>query len=156
GGRSGRHIAGQDTRPARTRQSQAGFAVAGADILLFGLAALACASLLLAIFAFLRPTTCTVTDDIAYEQTGTFSYSATAPVGVYDSDGVQTGDPVFRQVTSVVDVQFVYHLTAEQATSIHGSSRLVAEISDTSGWKRAIELQPSTDFSGATFTAQGS
>jgi hypothetical protein len=117
---------------------------------------LACASLLLAIFAFLRPTTRAVADDIAYEQAGTFSYSAAAPAGVYDSDSVRTGEPVFRQVTSLVDVQFAYRLAAEQPANVHGSSRLVAEVGDASGWKRAIELQPSTDFSGTTFTARGS
>jgi len=156
GGRSGRRTASRDAQPTMAQQSAAGFAVAGGDMLLFGLAALACASLLLALFAFLRPTTRAVADDIAYEQTGTFSYSANAPAGVYDSDSVQTGDPVFRQVTNVVDVQFIYHLAAEQMANVHGNSRLVAEISDTSGWKRALELQPTTDFSGATFAAQGS
>jgi signal peptidase I len=129
---------------------------AGADVLLFGLAALACLSLLLAIFAFLRPITRAVADDIAYEQSGTFSYSAAAPAGVYDSGSVQTGEPIFRKATDVVDVQFVYRLAAEQPADLHGSSRLAAEISDTSGWKRAIELQPSTEFSGATFAARGS
>jgi signal peptidase len=150
GGRSARRTASQETRPP------AADARLGGDIVLFGLAALACASLLLAVFAFMRPTTSTVADDIAYEQTGTFSYSARAPAGVYDSDSVQTGEPVFRKVTDAIDVQFVYRLVAEQAADIHGSSRLIAEIGDSSGWKRAIELQPTSQFSGTTGTMQGS
>jgi hypothetical protein len=156
GGRSTRQASHQRARIAATPTHTSGATTAGGDMLLFGLAALACASLLLAIFAFLRPTTRAVADDIAYEQTGTFSYSAAAPVGVYDSESVQTGEPVFRQITSAVDVQFAYHLAAEQPSVVRGSSRLVAEVSDTSGWKRVIELQPSTEFSGTAFTAQGS
>jgi signal peptidase I len=156
GGRSGRQAANQRARSAATQTHTGGATIAGGDMLLFGLAAFACASLLLAIFAFLRPTTRAVADDIAYEQTGTFSYSAAAPAGVYDSESVQTGEPVFRQITNLVDVQFAYQLAAEQPSNVRGSSRLVAEISDTSGWKRAIELQPSNEFSGPTFTSQGS
>ncbi|HET9222513.1 MAG TPA: signal peptidase I [Roseiflexaceae bacterium] len=156
GGRSARRASKHHARPTPAQPHAGGAALVGSDILLFGLAALACASLLLAIYAFLRPTTRSLADDIAYEQTGTFSYSATAPLGVYDSDSVQTGEPVFRQLTDAVDVQFVYRLAAEQQFDVHGSSRLAAEVSDTSGWKRVIELQPSTEFSGASFTARGS
>ena len=156
GGPARPRAANPSIRQAPAQPRATGAAIAGADILLFGMLALACASLLLGIFAFLRPTTRAVADDIAYQQSGTFSYSATAPAGVYDTDSVQTGDPVFRRVTSAVDVQFVYHLTADEPADLHGSSRLLAEVGDAGGWKRAIELQPSTDFSGNTFTAQGS
>jgi signal peptidase I len=156
GGPARQRTASPSMRQAPAQPRAAGAAVASADILLLALLALGCVSLLLGIFAFLRPTTRSVADDIAYQQSGTFSYSATAPAGLYDTDSVQTGDPVFRQVTSAVDVQFVYHLTADEPTDLHGSYDLVAEVGDAGGWKRAIELQPSTDFSGDTFTAHGS
>jgi Family of unknown function (DUF5305) len=117
--------------------------------------ALACASLLLAIFAFTRATTRAVPDDMSYEQTGTFSYSADAPADVYETGSAQTGEPVFRQLSSGVAVQFVYRLATDQPVDLRGSSRLAAEISDGSGWKRTIELQANTDFSGSTFNANG-
>lgn len=155
GGRAEQRQRPQAVHPATSQPQLLEFAAAHSETLLFCLAALAFASVLLGIFAFLRPTTRETAADINYEQTGTFSYSAKAPAGVYDSDQVQTGDPVFRQVTSVVDLRYVYHLAAEHASDIHGSSRLVAEVSDSSGWNRAIELQPSVDFSSTTATAQG-
>jgi signal peptidase I len=156
GGQAARRATRWSDRQPPAQPRATGAAVASADILLFTLLALACASLLLAIFAFLRPTTRAVADDIAYEQTGTFSYSAAAPAGVYDSGSAQTGEPVFRQVSSAVDMRFVYHLAAAEPADLHGSSQLVAEVGDAGGWKRAIELQASTDFSGDTFTARGS
>ncbi len=156
GGPARPRAASPSIRHAPAQPRPTGAAIASADILIFALLALACTSLILGIFAFLRPATRAVADDIAYQQTGTFSYSATTPAGIYDTDSVQTGEPVFRQVTSAVDVQFVYRLTADEPADLRGSSRLVAEVGEAGGWKRAIELQPSTDFKGNTFTAQGS
>jgi signal peptidase I len=151
----GGHAARRTVRPAQAQPRTLGVSGASGEVLFFALAALACASLLLAIFAFIRPATRAVADNIAYEQIGTFSYSATAPAGVYDSGRAQTGDPVFQKLNSLVDVQFVYRLTADQLADAHGRSQLVTEISDVSGWKRAIELQPDVTFGGDTFTARG-
>jgi signal peptidase I len=123
------------------------------EAVFFVLAVLAFVSLLLGAFAFTRPTSLTVADDITYEQIGEFSYSAAAPPGVYDTGGVQTGDPVFRNLTSAVTVDFIYRLAADRPTDLRGTYRLTAEVSDISGWKRRIELQPETTFSGGTFTA---
>jgi signal peptidase I len=153
-GRATQRTAHQNNRPAQQRRA---ISLAGGsrDMLIFALTALACASLLLAIFAFTRATTRAVPDDISYEQTGTFSYSADAPDGVYETGSAQTGEPVFRQLSGTVAVQFVYRLATDQPADLRGSSRLAAEISDGSGWKRAIELQANTDFSGSTFNASG-
>jgi signal peptidase I len=157
GRRPERRATRQDIGRASHAQPRA-IAISGQskETLFFALAALAFAALLLGAFAFTRPISRSVSDDLSYEHTGAFSYSAAAPAGVYDSGGVQTGEPVFRQLTSAVAVQFTYHLTADQPTDLHGSARLIAEISHTSGWKREIELQPETAFNGGDFTASGS
>jgi len=127
------------------------FEESGGDLLV-ALAALAFASFLLGLFAFTRPTTRTVADDISYTQSGVFSYSAAATPGVYDSNTVQTGEPVFLRLTDKVAVNFAYRLTAEQAAASSGTYRLVAEIGDDSGWQRTIALQPETTFDGRAFS----
>lgn len=123
--------------------------------LFFALATLTLASLLLALFAFTRPLTRTVFDDLPYQHNGVFSYTAPAPPGIYDTDTVQTGEPVFRRLITLVTVNFDYQLTTDQPDNLTGTSRLMAELSNSNGWKWAVELQPETPFSGPTFTASG-
>lgn len=127
------------------------FEESSADLLV-ALAALAFAAFLLGLFAFTRPTTRTVADDISYTQSGVFSYVAAAPPGVYDSNTVQTGEPLFLRLTDKVAMSFAYRLTAEQVAASSGTYRLVAEISDDSGWLRTVALQPETAFDGRSFS----
>ncbi len=148
----------EQRQPRRGRQlgeqSRAmNYAGTSREAVFFVLAVLSFASLLLGAFAFSRLTSRTVADDITYEQIGEFSYSAAAPPGVYDAGGVHTGDPVFRNLSSAVTVDFVYRLAGDRPAEMRGTYRLIAEVSDISGWKRTIELQPETAFSGGTFTA---
>ena len=126
---------------------------ASKESLLFVLAALGFASLLLMALAFTRPTLRTTPQDIIYTQGGEFSYSAAALPGVYDSNSVQTGDTIFRRLAERVSVNFSYHLTSNQPADVHGTYLLLAEIGDGSGWRRTIELQPETRFDGDAFTA---
>lgn len=119
------------------------------------LAVIALASLVLALFAFLRPISRTVTVDVPYQQTGQFNYTATAPSGIYDSDIAQTGDPIFRQLTRSVPVKFDYQFTAEQRATVSGTYLLNLEISDGNGWHRTVELQPEQTFTGSSFTSSG-
>ncbi len=114
---------------------------------------LAVASLVLAVFAFTRPTHYSTTEDIDYWQTGTFSYSATVPPGIYDSETVQPGEPIFRRLTDEMTVSFEYNLTTDLPGTVHGVYRLIAEISGVNGWKRTLELQPETVFDRAFSTS---
>jgi signal peptidase I len=116
---------------------------------------LAIVSIALAAFAFTRPTTRDVAGEITYQQTGVFGYSATAPEGIYDTTTIQTGDPLFPQLTRDATFTFNYQFEADQPTDLHGSSRLVAEVRATNGWQRTIELQPATAFSGSDIRASG-
>ncbi|MBI4789337.1 MAG: signal peptidase I [Chloroflexi bacterium] len=113
------------------------------------------ASVLLAIFAFTRPLTRTVADDIAYEQSGVFSYSAAAPAGVSSTGSIKTGDPIFRQVTNLVNVAFDYQFTTPAPAVLSGTYLLNAQISDPSGWNQTLTLRPETRFAGSAFTASG-
>lgn len=120
------------------------------------LAAVMLASLVLGFFAFGRPASRTVSEDIGYEHRGGFSYSADAPSGIYDRDEVQTGAPVFTRITNQVDVRFSYLLSQNAAAeNVEGDYRLIAEVREVeSGWKRTVLLQPYTRFTGG-FTAMG-
>lgn len=119
------------------------------------LAALMIASLVLGVFAFGRPASRTVSEEVGYEHMGKFGYSADVPAGVYDMKEVRTGEPVFRRLARTVRVRFDYGLTSEEARmdGVSGTYRLIAEISDPdTGWKRTMLLQDHTGFSGG-FTA---
>ncbi len=120
--------------------------------LFFVLATLVLASLLLAFFAFTQPISQSVTDQISYEQSGEFSYSAAAPPGIYEADKVQTGEPIFRQLITKVQVNFNYRFTTDRPTELEGTYRVVARISHGNGWQWTIELQPTTAFSGNAFS----
>ncbi len=146
-GRAGR----RGSRPAG--EQTIGYLGASREPFFFALAALAFAALLLGAFAFTRPTVRAVSEELAYEQIGGFSYSATAPADLYNSGGVRTGDPVFRALTDAVDVEFTYRLAAEQASGVSGTYRLRAEVGDSSGWTRLVELLPETPFTGDSFSA---
>ncbi len=108
---------------------------------------------LLGIVAFTRAATHTVTDQLAYEHAGRFTYSAAVPPGIYDSTTLETGQPVFRQVTDKVTFNFAYNLVAEHPSALAGSYRLLAEVSTINGWKRTLELKPETAFTGSGFSA---
>jgi signal peptidase I len=138
--------------PPRADSSRA---VASNGDLLFVLATVAFAALLLGAWAFTRPLTRSTLEDIGYTQAGTWSYSAAAPAGLYDGDAARTGDPVFRRVSTTVAIHFGYQLTADQPIESGGSYRLVAELSDSSGWKRQIELKPATTWNGRSFAVDG-
>jgi signal peptidase I len=125
------------------------------DILFFTLGIIAFSSLILAIVSFSRPAFRTVTDNVSYQHLGAFSYSTTAPQGVYDSNAVKSGDPIFPKLTCKVDISFQYVLIAKQVENIAGTYQLTAIIADPlSGWKRSIPLQAVTPFSEIPATAK--
>jgi len=136
-------------RPAATTTS------AGRDGLLTALGLLALAAVVLGAVAFTRPSARAVADDLHYQQSGVFSYAAAAPPGLYDTPAVQTGEPVFRKLSRNLIVDFSYRLESTETSEIHGTYRLVAQLSLLNGWKRTIELQPERSFSGGVFTVRG-
>jgi len=106
--------------------------------------------------SFAQPSEHEASRSVGYQQTGAFDYSANSPVpGVYDGDVAATGEPVFRRLTSEVLVAFSYRFVTESPHLVGGTHRLTAVISDTAGWRRTIELQPETAFSGDGFRSEG-
>ena len=118
----------------------------------FALGVIALSSLILGIIVFSRPAARTVQDDISYQHLGVFSYSASAPEGIYDANTIKSGDPIFTKSTCSVAVNFQYTLIAAQAENLTGTYQLTATLSEeVSGWQRAIPLQEETAFRGTAF-----
>jgi signal peptidase I len=110
----------------------------------------------LAALSFSRPAMETSLSPAPYSQKGTFDYSGTARRGpVYPNGRVVTGDPVFVRLVKSVRLSFDYAFDSSAERSIGGRYSLAAEISDASGWKRDILLDPGSVFRGDTFTASG-
>ncbi len=123
--------------------------------LLFLLVVLALATFALALFAFTRPLTRIASHNISYEQHGTFSYSAASPPGIYTTNTVQTGEPIFRQLINQIKVTFDYQVDSDKPILLEGTYRLVATIKHDNGWQHALELQPKISFRGNTFSTKG-
>ena len=105
----------------------------------------------LGIFSFTRPLT-RAAGNIPYQQEGFFIYSATGTPGVYDTEFVRSGEPVFPKLTCFLNIGFTYNLAADQLQEASGSHQLYARVSDSqSGWQRTIPLNPQTTFSGNTY-----
>lgn len=109
-------------------------------------------SLIIGIISFSRPMSRIAQDDVQYQHLGIFSYLASAPQGVYDSNSINSGDPIFPRLTCTVDLNLQYTLIASQSASIAGTYQLMAVIrEETSGWQRRVPLQEETAFSGTSF-----
>jgi signal peptidase I len=117
------------------------------------LAVLACLALVVMVFAFSRPATRSVTDEINYTQSGKFDYTAQAPAGVYDSPQAQTGEPVFPQLSCQVDLSFKYNFSSDRPAQVSGNYLLDAELRDSNGWMHRVSLLPKTAFSSSAFQA---
>jgi signal peptidase I len=107
--------------------------------------------LALSIFAFTRPLT-RVADDLPYQQESNYFYSATGTPGVYDTEMVRTGEPVFPRLTCFLNVGFTYSLMGGQFQEVLGHHQMYARISDAqSGWQRTIPMVSDTSFSGTSY-----
>ena len=108
--------------------------------------------LALTIYTFTRPLTRNM-ENIPYQQEGNFFYSATGTPGVYDTDLVRSGEPVFPKLACFLNIGFTYNLLADQLQEASGIHQLYARVLDAqSGWQRTIPLNPQTTFSGNTYS----
>lgn len=118
----------------------------------FALGSILLSSLIIGIISFSRPTSRIAQESLEYQHLGIFSYLAPAPQEVYDSNAIQSGDPIFPRLTCTVDVNLQYTLIAPDSQDIMGTYQLMAVLREqTSGWQREIPLQDETSFSGTTF-----
>jgi signal peptidase len=113
------------------------------------LAGMAALALVLGIILFAIPSTTTAHRDVAYEQQGAFSYAGAVPeegVAVYGRPTIETGDPVYLELTDRILVTFEYSIATDAPLDASGTVGLAAEVSDVNGWTRTMELAPTTSF----------
>jgi hypothetical protein len=102
------------------------------------------------IFSFTRPVDLPAVN-VPFQQIGDYDYSATGTPGVYDSDVVQTGEPVFPKLTCFLNIGFTYTLAGDGIQNVTGTHSMYARIMDKqSGWQRTIPLYPETAFNGTS------
>ncbi|HTX92591.1 MAG TPA: DUF5305 family protein, partial [Anaerolineales bacterium] len=148
--------AGTEGRP-RDRQPGGNFRTQAEafEMLFFVLGFLFLAFLILGIFAFTHPLLQKVPNDLTYQQKGVYTYTATAPGGVYDTPAVLTGQPIFPKLTCLLNLRFDYSLAGNQFQDVQGTHQFVATISEPrTGWTRILPLESVTSFTGNAFTAQ--
>lgn len=75
---------------------------------------------------------------------------------VYEGPRVETGQPIFPRLVKTFTVAFDYRMESTAAGSLSGTAGLKAELSNTNGWVRSIELQPETSFNGDRFSVEAS
>ena len=122
---------------------------------LYLIAVIAFIALLLAVISFSKPITSTAADNVEYTQNGYFEYYADVPDDVFEGNVLQSGDPIFRQLNDSFEITFSYELSAKYPINIQGTYRLLAEISESSGWKRSIEIIPTSLIVENSFTSTG-
>jgi signal peptidase I len=107
--------------------------------------------LVLGIYSFTRPLNRSA-DNISYQQDGYYYYSATGTPGVYDTDVVRSGEPVFPKLTCFLNVGYTYNVTGGHLQGISGTHAMSARIMDEqSGWSRTIPLNTETSFVGNSY-----
>lgn len=122
------------------------------EILLSVMGLFALAFLFSGILAFTR-STLRPSDSIPYQQVGLFYYSAAGKAGVYDSDTVHSGEPIFPKLTCMLNLGFGYSLTGDLMEDVSGTQQLSARISDDqSGWQRTIPMKANAPFTGSSFS----
>lgn len=107
--------------------------------------------LVLGIYSFTRPLHRSA-DNISYQQDGYYYYSATGTPGVYDTDVVRSGEPVFPKLTCFLNIGHTYSVTGGHLQGISGTHAMSARIMDEqSGWSRTIPLNTETSFVGNSY-----
>ncbi|HEX6230384.1 MAG TPA: signal peptidase I [Actinomycetota bacterium] len=140
----------EEARPRR-RHSTASRARTVASAVVAALGASLCVT------SVVLPPTQRVTESVAYDQRASFRYEAAVPggEGVYGTDAVGTGDPVYLRLTERVRVGFSYRFESPATAALAGTVSLVAELSDVNGWSRTFELAPPVAFDGRTVEVGG-
>jgi len=103
------------------------------------------------VVGFSRPSTRPGVQANAYQQAGTFAYSAatTGPSAVYPSGTVGTGQPIYPSVVNTVRVDFGYKFRSAHTHHVQGTIQLrTLVLSKADTWQELSTVAPVTKFSG--------
>ena len=124
------------------------------QMVLTGCAAVGVLCLGIALLAWTRPATNPVAGKISYTQKVRFSYRADAPAGaVYPTGTVRTGDPIFLRLVRQVRVKVAYRLVSPAPRKLSGTQDVLVRLTSPTGWRRTMQLQPPTSFTGSSSSA---
>ncbi|MCQ3936492.1 MAG: signal peptidase I [Chloroflexi bacterium] len=140
-------------KPSRNKKQNLSYPNIGGmnQAALFGSALFAMFFLVLGIYSFTRPLH-KPAENIPYQQEGFYYYSATGTPGVYDTDVVRSGEPVFPKLTCFLNIGFTYNLLGERLQGVSGTYKMYARILDEqSGWQRTLPLNADTAFTGSSY-----
>jgi signal peptidase I len=144
-------MSGMITKPSKAKKEKNGTSVGSSGLIegaVYLLGILFLGFLGLSIFAFIQPST-RAANTIPYQLSGSYSYSATGTPGVYDTEVVRSGEPVFPRLTCFLNVGFTYNIQGDQIQNVSGSQQMFARVMDqSSGWQRTIPLLPQMAFNG--------
>jgi len=87
----------------------------------------------------------------AYQQTGSFSYSAPVnmPTIIYPSGVIKTGQPIYTNIVNNVTMSFGYKFISALPHHIKGTIELRALVlSQSNSWQQLVVIKPSTAFTG--------
>lgn len=127
-----------------------GGSASGLEMVLYILGFFTLASLALTIYSFLQPTM-RAADDITYKQTGVYYYSAAMPPGIFDTEMLHSGEPVFTKITCSIIVGYSYNITGP-LQDVTGTQQINLRVTDAgSGWGRTIPLKPGV-FNGSSYS----
>jgi signal peptidase I len=107
------------------------------------------AFVLLALLAFTRPLARRVPFAVAYQQSGTLSYTAhSSPGPIYANDTAVTGEPLFTHVLNTAELHYAYRFEAPGSNALAGTASLAAEVTASSGWHTIVPLASPLHFHG--------
>jgi signal peptidase I len=118
---------------------------------LFALSLLLFASIALGIYAFIAPLSRTVEDNIEYVNSVDYLYTALSNSKVYTEGIILSGEPVFTQLNCKLKIEMDYVIQSAQPVAVSGSYNTGVVVSEPTGWKRTISLQPDTPFKDNAF-----
>jgi signal peptidase I len=119
----------------------------------FAVGFLALAALTVFLFSIFKPLTVVNHPEYTYTQSINYEYNAPAPSGVYDTQALVSGDPIFTSLTCQINLLVKYQIAGENLQNLEGTHLITAVISEpTSGWKRTFPLETQQVFSGESFS----
>ena len=107
-------------------------------------------------FAFTTPLHRSLVWANLYVQHGTFGYSAPVQAGAtYQQPQLASGEPVFVRLVHRLPVSFRYRLQATEPGQVAGTLGFAAVLRDDGGWRYAIRLARTRQFTGTSVVARG-
>lgn len=159
GGASSRRLRrmgpGARLNAVRSRRDLSVYSQSGRQALVLGLGLAAGSLTLLALYTVSGPTR-QDTEPVPFTERGEFSYGGQITGGVYDEDRLTAPQPLYRQLTEELPVNFSYELTAPEAAieNVIGTVELVVVVGSEDGWTRTFAIEPVTRFASGQLEVQ--